>query len=160
MKSTSHSPLGPAVNEQPPSTRARYRRSKPGVPRRTLKLSQRQRLIDAMIERSAQRGYSAVTVAELCSQAGVSPVTFYEQFTSKEDCFLAAYLACGEAIFGQMRIAAEEAVDWRGVARLALEALLAGLLVMGRVVPVSGGAPVNAVSIRRVDSIVRGRLRC
>jgi uncharacterized protein YndB with AHSA1/START domain len=50
-------------------------------------------------------------------------------------------------------------VLWCGAA-IRLEALLAGRLVMGRVVPVSGGAPVNAVSIRRVDSIVRGRVRC
>ena len=75
---------------------SRYRRSNPGVPRRTLKRSQRERLIDAMVELSAQRGYPAVSITELCSYAGVSPVTFYEQFESKEEAFLAAYRVCAE----------------------------------------------------------------
>jgi AcrR family transcriptional regulator len=54
----------------------RYRRVNPGVPRRRLKRTQRERLIDAMIELVAQRGYRAVSITELCSHAGVSPVTF------------------------------------------------------------------------------------
>jgi AcrR family transcriptional regulator len=118
--------LTPAANKQPPSTRARYQRSNPGVPRRTLKRSQRQRLIDAMIELCAQRGFPTVTVTELCSHAGVSPVTFYEQFDSKEGCFLAAYQACAEQIFGPMRAAAMNG-DWFGATRRALDTLLEGL---------------------------------
>src|SRR6266702_560458 len=117
----------PSAARRSPAPPVRHRRPNAGVSRLTLRRSQRQRLIDAMIELSARRGYGAVTVTELCSQAGVSPVTFYEQFQRKEDCFLAAYVDCGERIFGQMRMRAEDAADWRGAARLALEALLAGL---------------------------------
>jgi AcrR family transcriptional regulator len=113
--------------DEAPSSRPRYRRSNPGVPRRTLKRSQRQRLIDAMIELSAHGGYHAVSITDLCSYAGVSPVTFYEQFESKEDCFLAAYLVCGERIFAQMRRLVTESGDWWEAARLALGELLKGL---------------------------------
>jgi AcrR family transcriptional regulator len=104
----------------------RYHRSNPGVPRRALKRSQRRRLIDAIISLSAQRGYQAVSIAALCSEAGVSPATFYEQFESKEDAFLAAYGACAERIYAPMRAAVADG-DWSDVPRSALETLLSGL---------------------------------
>jgi AcrR family transcriptional regulator len=97
------------------------------VPRRTLKRSQRQRLVEAMVELSAHGGYHAATVTDLCSHAGVSPATFYEQFESKETCFLAAYLDCGEQIFSEMRALVAKSTDWKQAARMALEALLRGL---------------------------------
>jgi AcrR family transcriptional regulator len=106
---------------------ARYRRLNPGVPRRRLKRTQRERLIDAMIELAAQRGYAAVSITELCSHAGVSPVTFYERFEGKEECFLAAYRHCGERMFARMRALAADAHDWSALARLALDELLRGL---------------------------------
>jgi AcrR family transcriptional regulator len=104
----------------------RYRRSYPGVPRRTLKRSQRERLMDAMIALSAERGYHAVSITELCSSAGVSPVTFYEHFEGKEACFLAAYRACAEHIFAPMRAAVADC-EWSEAPRVALEVLLGGL---------------------------------
>jgi AcrR family transcriptional regulator len=114
-----------ATNASPPSPR--YRRSHQGGARKTLKRSQRQRLVDAMIELSTHGGYHGVSITELCTHAGVSPVTFYEHFQNKEDCFLAAYLACGERIFAHMRELATEAGDLWQAARLALGELLSGL---------------------------------
>jgi len=149
------------ANEAPP-TRTRYQRSNRGVPRRTLKRSQRQRLIDAMIELSARGGYPAVSVTELCSHAGVSPVTFYEQFESKEACFLAANLACAEHIFGQMRARAGEGTDWRQAARLALGELLRGLERdpdAGRVLfieALGAGATIDAARGRVLGAFERG----
>jgi AcrR family transcriptional regulator len=117
--------LGDAGKVAP--ARLRYRRSHPGMPRGTLKRSQRERLIGAMTELSAQSGYHAVGITELCSSAGVSPVTFYQYFPSKEDCFLAAYLACGEEVFATTRTLAGATSDIWQAARLALENLLIGL---------------------------------
>jgi AcrR family transcriptional regulator len=54
-------------------------------------VSQRERLVDAMIELCARSGYEAASIAQLSAHAGVSSETFYEQFASKEDCLLAAY---------------------------------------------------------------------
>jgi AcrR family transcriptional regulator len=96
------------------------------VPRRTLKRTQRERLLDATVELSAKRGYHAVSITELCARAGVSPATFYEHFQSKEQCFLAAYRGCAEGIFGPMRGVATNG-DWFGAAHRALDTLLAGL---------------------------------
>jgi AcrR family transcriptional regulator len=54
-------------------------------------MSQRERLVEAMIELCADSGYEATSVAQLSAHAGVSSETFYEQFASKEDCLVAAY---------------------------------------------------------------------
>jgi AcrR family transcriptional regulator len=53
--------------------------------------SQRTRLMAALSELMAERGYAAVRLAELVTRAGVSKATFYEHFADKEQCMLAAY---------------------------------------------------------------------
>jgi AcrR family transcriptional regulator len=53
--------------------------------------NQRARLYGAMIEAVARRGYAATSVAEVLALAGVSRRAFYELFSNKEDCLLAAY---------------------------------------------------------------------
>jgi AcrR family transcriptional regulator len=52
--------------------------------------SQRERILVAMAETCAERGYGATTIADICEPAGVSRATFYELFKDKEDCFHAA----------------------------------------------------------------------
>lgn len=51
---------------------------------------QRARIITALAEEIAEKGYRAVTVADIVRAAGIARNTFYENFSSKEDCFLAA----------------------------------------------------------------------
>ena len=53
--------------------------------------SQRNRILQAMIEVVSERGYPETRVVDVIGVAGVSRKTFYELFASKEDCFLAAY---------------------------------------------------------------------
>src|SRR5262245_40878661 len=62
-----------------------------GLDREYVASSQRQRLLDAMLEEVGQRGYHATRVADVIRGAGVSNKTFYELFSDKEDCFIAAY---------------------------------------------------------------------
>jgi AcrR family transcriptional regulator len=52
--------------------------------------SQRERILVAMADSCASRGYNATTIADICEPAGVSRATFYELFKDKEDCFHAA----------------------------------------------------------------------
>jgi AcrR family transcriptional regulator len=52
--------------------------------------SQRERLLVAMADTCAEKGYGASTIADVCEPAGVSRATFYELFKDKEDCFHAA----------------------------------------------------------------------
>lgn len=53
--------------------------------------TQRARMIDAVLENAGKRGYVATTVGHITATAGVSRTSFYEQFTGKQDAFLAAY---------------------------------------------------------------------
>src|SRR5215208_4096584 len=59
--------------------------------RETVIESQRGRMIKAIAEAVAEKGYAATTVGDVVTGAGVSRKTFYEHFTDKEDCFLAAW---------------------------------------------------------------------
>lgn len=52
--------------------------------------SQRERLLVAIAKTTAEQGYNATTVGDVCAAAGVSRATFYELFKDKEDCFHAA----------------------------------------------------------------------
>jgi AcrR family transcriptional regulator len=69
----------------------RLPRGRHGLPRETVTESQRSRILQAMIDVVAERGYPETRVVDVIEVAGVSRKTFYELFTSKEDCFLAAY---------------------------------------------------------------------
>jgi AcrR family transcriptional regulator len=62
-----------------------------GIPRAIVKEVQRGRLLDALAEIVAEEGYTDATVRKILERAGISRRTFYEIFTDKEDCFLAAY---------------------------------------------------------------------
>jgi AcrR family transcriptional regulator len=55
-----------------------------------VRASQRERLIRAMLETVAERGYDATTVPQVVATARVSRNAFYEFFADKTDCFIAA----------------------------------------------------------------------
>lgn len=68
------------------------RRPLPGrqqLPREFIARHQRARIIAALAEETAEQGYRAVTVADIVRRAGIARNTFYENFSSKEECFLA-----------------------------------------------------------------------
>lgn len=50
---------------------------------------QRARIVNALAEETMERGYRAITVADIVRRAGIARNTFYDNFASKEDCFLA-----------------------------------------------------------------------
>lgn len=52
--------------------------------------STRERIMVAMAESCAERGFTATRIADVCGPARVSRATFYELFEDKEDCYYAA----------------------------------------------------------------------
>lgn len=50
---------------------------------------QRARIIHALALETSEQGYREVTVSDIVKRAGIARNTFYENFRSKEDCFLA-----------------------------------------------------------------------
>jgi AcrR family transcriptional regulator len=91
--------------------------------------SQRSRLLDAMAEVVAAKGYTAATIGEVVAEAGVSRRTFYEQFESKESCFLAAHQAGLELLLHAIHdaVARLPRDDWRARAEASVDAYLGAL---------------------------------
>jgi AcrR family transcriptional regulator len=64
---------------------------------------QRQRMLSAMVAAVAEKGYTAVAVADVVQRARVSRATFYEQFDDKADCFVAAFHWCVDTFVERLR---------------------------------------------------------
>jgi len=69
----------------------RLPRGRHGLTREQVARQQRDRILAAMIDVVADRGYPETRVVDVITAAGVSRKTFYELFHDKEDCFLAAF---------------------------------------------------------------------
>jgi AcrR family transcriptional regulator len=78
---------------------------------------QRARIVAALAEETMDRGYRAVTVADIVRRAGIARNTFYDNFASKEDCFLATQDFAVEESLRRVVDAATEEEGWE--ARLA-----------------------------------------
>jgi AcrR family transcriptional regulator len=124
-------------------------------PRAAASASQRARLLDAMTRAVAGKGYAKVTVADVVALAEVSRRTFYEQFTGKEECFLAAYSTGSQAVIEDIGAAvrASDDDDWHERVRVGVDTYLATLsaepdLARMLLVDVLGAGP-RAVELRR-----------
>ena len=82
------------------------------LPREFITQHQRARIIAALAQETAEKGYRAVTVADVVKRAGIARNTFYENFGSKEDCFLAAQEHAMSTALERVVEAAGEIDDW------------------------------------------------
>ncbi len=67
--------------------------------------NQRERMLLATAELVAERGYQKTTIELIAKTSRVALVTFYEHFSSKEDCFLAAFdesVAAAREVFAEL----------------------------------------------------------
>jgi AcrR family transcriptional regulator len=85
---------------------------------------QRARVLAAMVEVAVERGVANATVARVVARSGVSRRTFYELFSGREDCFLAAFDDAITRIAHEVIPAYEQPGRWRERMRAALTALL------------------------------------
>jgi AcrR family transcriptional regulator len=95
-----------------------------GFTREQVAHNQRERLIAGLATAVAEKGYRAVTITDITKQARVSRRVFYENFESKEECFLAAF----EVVVGHlMELAAQAGTaggEWPDKAVRAARAVL------------------------------------
>jgi AcrR family transcriptional regulator len=85
---------------------------------------QRVRLLDATFALVSEDGYRRMTARRVSGRAGVSNKTFYDLFTDREDCFLAAFdHAIGE-LAAVVLPAWEGESEWAARIRVGLGALL------------------------------------
>jgi AcrR family transcriptional regulator len=94
------------------------------LPREFITRHQRARIIAALAEETAEKGYRGVTVADIVKRAGIARNTFYENFGSKEDCFLAAQEYAMSAALERVVNAAGEIDNWPHRVRAGLTAFL------------------------------------
>jgi AcrR family transcriptional regulator len=95
-------PRGSEIGEVP----ATLPRGPHRLPREEVVRSQRSRLIRALAEAMAEKGYAETSVADVLRRARVSRETFYEQFGSKQDCFIAAFEQAAGVILANLERAA------------------------------------------------------
>ena len=101
------------------------------------------RLLHAMAMAVAEKGYAAVTIADVVSQAGVSKRTFYEHFTGKEDCLFSCYAEASDALATVVRAAAEKAGT--GPARVVAA-------INAYVVALDAGGPLVAAMLSEIQA--------
>jgi AcrR family transcriptional regulator len=111
--------------EDYPPELARLPPGRHGLPREFVARNQRERLIAGLAEAVAEHGYSGTTIAHITRHAAVSRRTFYEHFSSKDECFVAAY----ETVMAELRARIADAFeakseDWPRSIKAGIAAML------------------------------------
>ncbi len=96
------------------------------------KSTQRERLLEGMMEVAVQEGYAAATVARVIAHAGVSRPTFYDYFDDRQACFLAVHRELAASLVEQVRAAVDAEDPTRSV-----HAAIAALVAFARAEPVA-----------------------
>jgi AcrR family transcriptional regulator len=100
--------------------------TRPQLPQEFVAAHKRRRMVDAMAELCAEQGYEATKIADVVRRAHVARKTLYDNFSGKEELFLAAFdttLADAEAEVAE----ACDAIDpgeWEARTEAGLRALL------------------------------------
>lgn len=95
------------------------------LPREFITRHQRVRIVNGLALEASEKGYRAVTVADVVRRAGIARNTFYENFGSKEECFLAAQEYAMNSALEQVVEAAGSIEDWPRRVEAGLAAFLA-----------------------------------
>jgi AcrR family transcriptional regulator len=100
--------------------------TRPQLPQEFVAAHKRRRMIDAMAELCAEQGYEATKIADVVRRAHVARKTLYDNFSGKEELFLAAFdttLADAEAEVAEA-CDASGAAGWEARTEAGLRALL------------------------------------
>ncbi len=82
----------------------------------------RRRLLDGLTVSIGERGYRATTVADIVRHARTSKRTFYDEFSSKEECFVELLAAGNREMIIKIRAAVDPGADWHAQVRQAVNA--------------------------------------
>lgn len=84
----------------------------------------RERLLEAALLVSGERGYEHISVQDVIERAGTSRATFYKHFEDKEDCFAQAYGEAANWLYRRLVGIAKRQPTWRDGLRAAMAELL------------------------------------
>jgi AcrR family transcriptional regulator len=85
----------------------------------------RRRLLDALAESIVEVGYRDTTVAGIVRRARTSRRTFYEHFSSRDECFIALQTVANAEMIRDITAAVDPAAPWATQVRQAVEAWIA-----------------------------------
>ena len=84
----------------------------------------RERLLEAVLVVSGERGYEQISVQDVIEQARASRATFYKHFDDKEDCFVQAYHDAADWLYRRLTGVAKRQPTWREGLRAGMAELL------------------------------------
>lgn len=135
-----------------------------GLPPDLVERNQRERLIAAMAEECAEKGYAETAVAEIARRAGVSTASFYRQFKDRRECMLASFGELFERLVEAIEAACAGAKDPAEAERTGIRtaaALLAGDLPTARLLSTEivavgpEGVRLQQAAIERLAALLR-----
>jgi AcrR family transcriptional regulator len=136
-----------------------------GISREEVERNQRERMIAAMAELAAERGFAKVRVADVIARAHVSRATFYAHFENRSACLEGTFSELFERLLAEIEsaCAAEAAPERRTAAgfRHALALLrcdlpTAQLLTLEVLALGAPGARLQQQAIERLAGLLRG----
>lgn len=148
---------GQPPTEYPPEL-SRLPPGRHGLPREFVVHNQRERLIAGLAEAIAENGYASTTIAHITRHAAVSRRTFYEHFSSKDECFVSAYDTVMEQLRERVDAAYREQEEWPQAVRAGIAAMLAFLAAepnLARLCMVES-LVAGPVVVERYDAAIRG----
>lgn len=132
---------------------------RPSLPPEFIALHKRNRIMAALAELTAEKGYEATKISDVVKRAAVARKTLYDNFSGKEEVFLAAFDAAVAEIERRVEDAwAEVEGDWEEAVEASLEALLAYLAeepAMARLCLVDAQSATPASIERREQTMQR-----
>jgi AcrR family transcriptional regulator len=89
--------------------------------------SERERIVEAVIELAAERGYGETSIDLILDRAGLDRPAFDRHFRGKYDCFLSAWQDVSEECLETMVRAYESCEEWPDRLRAVAEQIVSGL---------------------------------
>jgi AcrR family transcriptional regulator len=120
--------------------------------------AQRERLLAAVPRVAAERGYEAMSVADIVKAAAVSRNAFYKNFRDKQDCVAAAHELGHERLFDILSAGCYEGATIEGRVGGALEAalaILAGEPALARFLFVEAPSGGDEIALRHHEWLSR-----
>ena len=118
----------------------------------------RKQLIDAAADCFAEYGYTSTRISDIVYRAGVSQGNFYRHFTSKDECFVAAYDTVMAELRQRVDQAFNEEEEWPQAVRAGIGAMLDFLTAEPHLARLSMVEALVAgpVVIERYDAAIQG----
>ena len=99
-------------------------RGEHNLPKGFVAHNQRERIFDAVANLTAAKGYPALSLEEIVSEAAISLQTFYEHFENKEEAFVATFEMGHAKATAAINRSLDLKLSWAQNVRLGLNALL------------------------------------